>query len=53
MNALQRLAAAVETAAVEIPFVAASGAVREVAPAAYRVNGLSALARLGDASILI
>ncbi|MBN9008768.1 MAG: flagellum-specific ATP synthase FliI, partial [Rhizobiales bacterium] len=48
MNALRRLAAAVEEAAIDLPFVAASGAVREVAPAAYRVRGLSALARLGD-----
>jgi flagellum-specific ATP synthase len=48
MNRLQRLAAAVEAAAGELPFIRASGTVREVAPTSYRVRGLSALARLGD-----
>jgi len=48
MNRLDRLAAAVDAAFVDLPFVEVSGIVREVTPTHYRVSGLSALAKLGD-----
>jgi flagellum-specific ATP synthase len=48
MNQLARLAAAVEAASVEQPFVEVAGVVREVAPTHYRVAGLSAVVKLGD-----
>jgi flagellum-specific ATP synthase len=48
MNALQRLAAAVEEASVAQPFVETAGVVREVAATHYRVRGLSSVAKLGD-----
>ena len=48
MNSLARLAAAVEAANVDLPFVQVGGIVREVAPTYFRVRGLSAFVRLGD-----
>jgi flagellum-specific ATP synthase len=48
MNDLARLAAAVEAAFVDLPFVQVGGVVREVAPTYFRVRGLSAFVRLGD-----
>jgi flagellum-specific ATP synthase len=48
MDRLARLAGAVETALHELPFIEASGVVREVTPTYYRVRGLSALIKLGD-----
>jgi flagellum-specific ATP synthase len=48
MTQLARLAAAIETAAVEIPFVDIGGVVRQVAPGHYRVRGLSTVVKLGD-----
>ena len=45
MNALTRLANAVETAFVEQPFVDIAGVVKEVAPTHYRAAGLSAVTR--------
>lgn len=48
MNALQRLAAAVETARNDLPLVQIAGIVREVAPTHFRVRGLSTFVKLGD-----
>ncbi len=48
MNSLERLAAKVGTAGIELPFVQLGGVVREVAPTHYRVRGLSAVVKLGD-----
>src|ERR1700710_1615322 len=48
MNALQRLAIAVETATADQPLVEIAGTVRQVAPSHYRVSGLSAVVKLGD-----
>jgi flagellum-specific ATP synthase len=48
MNSLERLAARVEAAEIELPFVELGGIVREVAPTHYRVRGLSAVVKLGD-----
>src|SRR3990170_2462541 len=48
MNALARLAAVVDAADAELPFIQVSGIVREVAPTHYRVRGLSAVVKLGD-----
>ncbi len=48
MNSLERLAAKVEAANIELPFVQLGGVVREVAPTHHRVRGLSAVVKLGD-----
>lgn len=48
MDRLKRLGAAVEAAAVDLPFIQVGGTVREVTPSYYRVRGLSSLAKLGD-----
>lgn len=48
MHDLERLARAVEGAAIDLPLVRWGGAVSEVAPTHYRVNGLSQVVRLGE-----
>ena len=48
VNALGRLAAAIEGAVADLPIVRAGGVIREVAPTHCRVAGLSTLVRLGD-----
>ena len=48
MNRLDRLAAEIDAALADQPFVEVSGTVREVTPTHYRVSGLSSLAKLGD-----
>jgi flagellum-specific ATP synthase len=48
MNALERMAAAVDAALIDLPFIQVGGVVREVATSWYRVSGLSQAARLGD-----
>ncbi len=48
MNRLARLGAAVRRTAATEAFIACSGVVTEVSPAAYRVDGLSPFVRLGD-----
>ena len=49
MNALQRLARGIRETTAAVPLVEISGIVSEVAPSAYRVDGLSAFVKLGDA----
>ena len=49
MNALQRLARGIRETTAAVPLVQISGIVSEVAPSAYRVDGLSAFVKLGDA----
>jgi len=48
VNRLDRLAAEIDAALADQPFVEVSGTVREVTPTHYRVSGLSSLAKLGD-----
>ena len=49
MNAVQRMNQAVRRTMAAVPLVEISGTVSEVTPSAYRVDGLSAFIRLGDA----
>jgi flagellum-specific ATP synthase len=48
MHGLEHLARSIEGAAIDVPLVRWGGAVSEVAPTHYRVNGLSQVVRLGD-----
>ena len=52
MNVVQRMGRAVRQAAAGVPLIEISGTVSEVAPSAYRVDGLSAFVKLGDAVAL-
>jgi flagellum-specific ATP synthase len=47
-QALKRLAEAVESAELELPFVQLGGTVREITPSHYRIRGLSRVVKLGD-----
>jgi flagellum-specific ATP synthase len=48
MNAVERLADAIDAAELDLQFVRVGGIVREVSPSHYRVRGLSAVVKLGD-----